>query len=162
MPRCKLISLDTSSSETGYAIFEDAYYASSGILSPDKKLKGQPKMDDMCKRIVKLLTSENPDIVIIERMSVGRNVATARMLAEIIGVVYGWCLSHEGVYYEELTPSQWRGYLGIQGKGKREELKQVSIDYVNDHGIKVKSDNEADAICIGFAYIVKTERMIDQ
>lgn len=119
-------------------------------------------MDDMCKRIVKLLTSENPDIVIVERMSVGRNVATARMLAEIIGVVYGWCLSHEGIYYEELTPSQWRGYLGIQGKGKREELKQVSIGYVNDHDITVKSDNEADAICIGFAYIAKTERMIEQ
>ena len=73
MPLCKMVSLDTSSSETGYAVFEDAEYKLSGILVPNKGLTGQPKMDDMCKQIVGLLKKESPVIVIIERMSVGRN-----------------------------------------------------------------------------------------
>ena len=159
MPLCKMVSLDTSSSETGYAVFEDAEYKLSGILVPNKGLTGQPKMDDMCKQIVGLLKKESPDIVIIERMSVGRNVRTARILSEIIGVVYSWCLANPEVYYEEMTPSQWRGYLGLQGKGKRDELKQASIDFANAAGIRIESDNEADAVCIGLAYIEKTERM---
>lgn len=113
----------------------------------------------MCKKIASFLSEENPDIVVIERMSVGRNVKTARILAEIIGVVFGWCLAHKNVYYEEMTPSQWRSILGLQKKEKRNELKQLSIDFVNNIGIKVKTDDEADAICIGMAYIKNIENI---
>lgn len=158
---CKLISLDTSSSETGYAIFINAEYQSSGVLQSDKKLKNQPKMDDMCRRIIRLLKAEEPDIVVIERMSVGRNVRTARILSEIIGVVYGWCLSHDGTYYEEMTPTQWRSCLGFQSKLNREELKVASIQCANDKlGLEIASDNEADAICIGLAYVEKWKGVI--
>lgn len=150
---CKTISLDTSTSETGYAVFINGKYIRSGVLNPEKNLAGQNKMDDMCRKIISFLNQELPDIVIIERMSVGRNVKTARMLAEIIGVVYGWCLAQELVFFQDLTPSQWRSALGLQGKGKRDELKRESINYVNQQGIPVVSDNEADAICIGLAYI---------
>lgn len=152
---CKTISLDTSSSETGYAIFLDGEYSSSGVLVPSKQAKGQEKMDEMCRKITSFLSDESPDIVIVERMSVGRNVKTARILAEIIGVVYGWCLAHQNVFFGEMSPSQWRGALGLQGKGKREDLKREAIDYVKQYGIYVVSDNEADAICIGLAYISK-------
>lgn len=158
---CKLVSLDTSSSETGYAIFLNAEYHDSGVLQSDKKLKNQPKMDDMCRRIIRLLKAEKPDIVAIERMSVGRNVRTARILSEIIGVVYGWCLANEETYYEEMTPTQWRSHLGFQSKLSREELKTASIECANRRlGLHVVSDNEADAICIGLAYIEKWKGVI--
>jgi len=39
-----------------------------------------------------------------------------------------------------------------QGKKKREELKQMSIDYVKNHFNVDVNDDVADAICIGVAY----------
>lgn len=157
MNKCKLISLDTSSNSTGYSIFLNAKYSLSGTLTPEKGLSGQEKLDNMCRKIAELLSKESPDIVIIERMSVGRNVRTARILSEIIGVVYGWCLANNQVYYEEITPAQWRSELGLPTKSN--ELKQTAIDFVSSKGIYPGTNDEADAICIGMAYISKIDKL---
>lgn len=59
--------------------------------------------------------------------------------------------------YEVFYPTNWRKVLGFkQGSGtKRSELKQQAIDMIYDrYGITATND-EADAICIGMAYIKK-------
>lgn len=38
MDACKLVSLDTSSTSTGYSIFKNAVYFCSGTLTPNKGL----------------------------------------------------------------------------------------------------------------------------
>ena len=60
--KCKLLSLDTSSSKTGWACFEDAKYKSSGVINFDtnefkKKYKGNSdkRVEDMCLAIIDLL-----------------------------------------------------------------------------------------------------------
>jgi len=58
------------------------------------------------------------------------------------------------IRYAILSCSTWRKRLGFRqgSKIKRSELKQQAHDYVVEHfGIET-SEDECDAICIGWAY----------
>lgn len=156
----RLLSLDTSSSKTGWAYFENAVYKKSGVINLDTKecrKKYKDKCDarirDMCLSVVMLLKEYEPDIIVIEKLNVGRNMNATRILAKIMGVVYGYSLFNN-CYYYEISPSQWRGQLGMQLKGrKREEYKQLSVAYVKNVFGKEVNDDESDSICAGIGYI---------
>lgn len=86
-----------------------------------------------------------------------RSPKTMRQLSQLQGVIIGFCQMCD-IPYEIFYPSAWRKMLGFkQGSGtKRSDLKQQAIDMIYDrYGISVTND-EADAICIGIAYIKKT------
>ena len=155
-----MLSLDTSSSKTGWAIFENAKYKTSGVINFDtneckKKYKGnsEQRLEDMCLAIINLLKEYKPDIIVIEKLNVGRNMVAVRHLAKVIGVVYCYSILNDCFYYE-IQASQWRSQIGIQSTKKdRKQLKQEAIEYVkNTLGIDV-TDDEADSICAGIGYI---------
>lgn len=157
----RLISLDTSSSKSGYAIFDNAKYVKSGVIDLDtkeckKKYKGDSdkRIEDMCLSIINILKEYNPDIIVIEKINVGRNMVSVRCLAKVIGAVYCYSILHDDVFYYEIQPSQWRSQLGIQSsKRKREEYKKLSKQYVKDNFNIEVTDDESDAICAGVGYI---------
>ena len=139
-----MISIDSSSSKTGWTYFEDAKYKKSGVIDFDtneckKKYKGNSdkRIEDMCLAIINLLKKYKPHIIVIEKLNVGRNMVAVN-----------------DCYYHEIQASQWRSQIGIQGKNrKRDEYKQLAIEYVkNTLDIDV-TDDEADSICAGIAYI---------
>ena len=155
-----MISIDSSSSKTGWCYFENAKYKKSGVIDFDtneckKKYKGDSnkRLEDMCLAIIELLETYKPDIIVIEKLNVGRNMIAVRHLAKVTGVVYCYSILNKCFYYEIQT-SQWRSQIGIQAKNrKRDEYKQLAIEYVkNTLGIDV-TDDEADSICAGVGYI---------
>lgn len=120
-----------------------------------KKYKGnsEQRIEDMCLSIINLLREIKPDIIVIEKLNVGRNMVAVRALCKVIGVVYCYSILNDCFYYE-IQPSQWRSKLGIQSsKRKREEYKQLSIDYVKENFNIEVSDDESDSICAGVGYI---------
>lgn len=146
----KLLALDTSLSSTGWALFIDGEYENSGYIdNHDSK----DKIYDMGDKILKLLRDIQPDCVITESPVVTRNAQVQRRLSKLVGVVFGWCLENLSGY-DEMRPTEWRKYVGIQqGKKHRDELKQESIDLVKaELGIDV-IDDEADAVLLGRGYI---------
>lgn len=154
--KCKLISLDTSSSSTGWGVFIDGEYSGSGLINLKKfKGDGQERMNEMCLSIHRLLRRENPDIVVIEETSVTRNAASQRMLTMILGFVYAWCLLNN-TYFEMMKPSVWRSLISSEKKGrKRAELKQWSVQKVSELYGEDVTDDQSDAILIGQAYVKK-------
>lgn len=159
--KCKLLSLDTSSSKTGWAYFENARYKKSGVIDLDtkeckKKYKNNSdkRVEDMCLAVWDLLQKYKPDIIVIEKLNVSRNMNAVRVLSKVIGTVYTYYILTDDCYYFEIQPTQWRSQLGMQsGRKKRDELKRLSIEYVkNTLGIDV-SDDESDSICAGIGYI---------
>lgn len=155
--KTKLLSLDVSSTSTGWAYFENCEYIKSGTLTFNtKEYKGQSdkRLEAMCLSIIDLLRSVCPDIIVIEKLNVGRNINTTRILSKITGVIYGYSILVDDCFYFEIQPSQWRSQLGMQSsKLKREEFKQLAIDYIKDRYGKVVCDDEADSICAGLGYI---------
>lgn len=158
--KCKLLSLDTSSSKTGWAYFENAKYKKSGVIDLDTKeckkiYKGnsEKRIEDMCLAVFDLLKEYKPDIIVVEKLNVGRNMVAVRHLSKVIGAVYCYSILNK-CYYHEIQASQWRSQIGIQSKNrKRDEYKRLAVEYVkNALGIDV-TDDEADGVCAGIGYI---------
>lgn len=158
--KCRTISLDTSSSKSGWAYYENGKYINSGVIDLNtneckKKYKGnsEQRVKDMCLGLLELLGKSQPDIIVVEKLNVSRNINATRILAKIIGCVYSYAITHNCFYYE-IQATQWRSQLDMQsGRKRRDELKQLSIQYVKDNLGKVVCDDEADAICAGLGYI---------
>jgi len=151
-----LLSLDTSTTSTGWAVFQNGIYQDSGVIDEFKKEKnGYKRLGLMVKKLLMYIEQLNPDIIVIEKDVVFGNMKVIDMLMKIIGAVYGFCLKNEITYYE-FAPSEWRKYVKLQAFGrKRTEFKQASIKYIKDNFDKEVNDDEADAICVGIAYCKK-------
>lgn len=156
MRKIKMIALDTSSTITGYAYFENGVVKKYGELNHDKEKDIEIRLEDMCFDIINLLNDIKPLIVVIEMATVTRNAHTQRLLSEIVGVVRGWTLNN----FSELVryrPSEWRKLVCRSGEAapkKRDEAKEWAIIKVaEEFDIKDISDNAAEAILIGQARI---------
>lgn len=156
MSETRMVSADTSTTCTGLALYINGKLKEYIELSlPSKKYHDtEERMSLMAKNIVTTLSKWKADMVYIEiPQGAGGNVKLARQLGEMLGVVRGWCASHDADY-TEMEPSEWRAWAGFdQGGKKRPELKQMSIDLVKErHNIDV-GDDVADAINIGYGVL---------
>lgn len=156
MRRHRMITLDTSTKVTGFAVYQDEdliYYSSinvSAIKNTDDRLR------TMIGNIFDLIDREEPEVVVVEEMVVTRNPQTQRMLTMILGAIYGECLK-KSIHYCSLRPTQWRAAVRNEDKKlprKREELKEWSVARARElfEAYDI-DDNISDAILIGKAYL---------
>lgn len=154
----KLVSLDTSTTNSGYAMYKDGILSDYGSFDYRKIKDIDIRTKKMCTSLLSYLSENKPDIICIEQpKGAGRNVELVRKLAKILGVVYCWALLNASDY-EEIMPSVWRKYIPEfnQGKKDREELKAESLRVVKEkYDIEADSDDVSDAILIGQSYINK-------
>lgn len=156
----RFVSLDTSTTCSGLALYVDGKLKDYAKLTPSKGMEIEDRMYTMANMIQVKLNEWNPDIVYIETpQGHGANVKLARNLGMMLGVVMGWC-AFRGVEFHEVAPSQWRAWAGWkQGKLERADLKQMSIVEVRKrHGIDV-GDDVADAINLGYGVLMHFEEM---
>ena len=155
----RLFSIDSSSSKTGWAIFDDGEYQTSGVIDLHKEKNSEKRIKDMCLKLINLMDTYAPDIILIEKLNVGRNMVSTRALCKVIGAVYCYSILNE-IFYYEIQPSQWRKYLNMQKNGgTRNEYKKLSIQYVKDTLGKEVTDDESDSICAGIGYIKMCEEL---
>ena len=150
-----MVSIDSSTRKTGMALYVNGVLKDYGLIDLSKSKEATDvRIGDMGGKILTSLNIWKPDMVYIETpRGDGRNVELVRKLSEILGIVRGWTIEH-GKYYEEIMPSVWRKYCGLeQGKKKRAELKQMSMDYVKATYRADVNDDVADAICLGSAMV---------
>lgn len=148
---CKLLSLDTSSASSGWALFVDGKYIQSGCLSINNK---KDKIYSMVLELFNLIKEIRPDIIVVEEMVVTRNAQVARNLTMILGAIYGMCIQMN-IDWHTLRPTEWRKLIDTGKKPrKREECKAWSLQKVDEmFGVTDVSDDVSDAILIGQAYI---------
>ena len=163
-----LLSLDTSSAKTGWAIFENGIYEESGVLDWSHVKETEDRLLIMYIDIIQLINKYEPNILVIEKDIVGsgkrQNMSTINTLVKLIGGIWAYCVQLNmdtpmnfqtgefNVYYVEYTPSEWRKLVGITAR-KRDDCKTASIKRIKDIYNLDVDDNEADAINIGEAYI---------
>lgn len=168
-----LLSLDTSSTITGWAIFEDGEYKESGIFDWSHIKETENRLTLMYMKIIQHIQKYHPDILVIEKDVVGSgkkmNMSTINTLIKLIGGIWAYCIQlnmdttmnySDGdfkIFYYEFTPSEWRNLIGIKGRN-RDEYKTASIQRIKNVYNKDTDDNEADAINIGDAYCIMFEQ----
>ena len=150
----KLLSLDTSTSSSGWALFVNGKYKDSGVIDLKKVKNTSERLKTMIIKLRALIDYCSPTVVAIETPVVCRNPLTQRMLSMIFGIVYGKC-AEDGIEFYELRPTEWRKLIDSNKKPRRrEELKEWSKLKVKElFGIKDVSDDVSDAILIGQAYV---------
>lgn len=148
-----VMSLDQSTRCSGYAVFEDGEYITSGVVDMNKsKLETDKRSFEMAKEIWKIIKKYSPSHLVIENVQQQSNPSTMIILARLAGMIIGYAEAHN-IHVHILLPSQWRKALNYsQGaKVKRQELKQQSIDYVKINlGLEL-SEDECEAIAEGVA-----------
>ena len=128
-----LLSLDTSSTKTGWAVFKNGIYKKSGVL--DWSGSGKRQNMSTINTLVKLIGG-------VWAYCVQLNMDTPMNLPDDEYIIF----------YKEYTPSEWRKLVGITAR-KRDDCKTASIKRIKDVYNLDVDDNEADAINIGQAYI---------
>lgn len=154
----KMVAVDSSTKKTGISLFVNGELEESKLIDLSS-FKGdtEERINVMGANILLMLGKWNPAIVYIEEpKGRGGNIELIRKLAEVLGIVRGWCIDNSAEYHE-VKPSEWRAQLGFkQGGGtKRTELKRESVEYVRDKYNVLVNDDVADSICIGDAMIIK-------
>lgn len=151
----KILSLDTSTKSTGYAVFNDEKLIRYSSIDKSDKKDSYERMAAMVYDIMVLIEREAPDVVVIEETVVPRNPQTQRMLTMILGAVFGVCI-YNNFDYCSIRPTQWRKAVHADEylPRKREELKAWSLDRVKLlYGIDNITDDVSDAILIGQAFL---------
>ena len=156
----KLLSLDLSTKSSGWAIFADGDLKNHGCITSSSTdlIK---RIHIMADAIDEILQNNEIDKIIVEEVRPDgvygiSNQKTHKALMYLQAALE--FLIHDKynkkVIIEYIYPSSWRAAIGIKtGRGvKRTSLKEADIAFVEEmFGITV-NDDEADAICIGFAH----------
>lgn len=156
------ISLDQSTKLTGYCVWRNGEYETSGFIDYSKIKDMYTRFDLMSKEILNTLERHKPIVVYIEDTALQQNAKTLKDLSQLQGVVIGYCKAKD-IDIQIIKPSEWRKELGFeQGRGiKRPELKQQCFNWVKENlGIE-KSEDEVEAIGIGAAVLKKYGKKVD-
>ena len=153
---CKLISLDTSTSSTGYAVYISGKLHRYDLIDFKRIKNTDERIKEMILKIYEIIETEKPQIIVAEMTVVTRNAQTQRNLTMILGAIQGKCLENN-IFFSLLRPTEWRKLVNNEKEKlprKREELKQWSKQKASDIlGINDINDDISDAILIGQAYI---------
>lgn len=157
-----MVSIDSSTSFTSISVFKNCIFEKFCDINLEKEKCGEARLDNMCRQVFKILSQEQPNIVVIEMTVVVRSASAQRSLTELVGAVRGWCLLNGSTFFFRIRPSEWRKLVKGDDETiprKRDALKEWSIAkanaYLNAIGSSVRAvnDNESDSLLIGLAYI---------
>lgn len=146
----RLLALDQASQITGYAIFEDRKLLTYGKFSLTDPNIGV-RLVELRQKIQEIINQYDIDYIAFEdiqmQASVGNNVKTFKVLANVYGVILELC-EELHIKYEIVSSNTWKSTLKIKGKGRSEQKKAAQSFVEETYGIKPTQD-ESDAICIG-------------
>lgn len=159
--KCKLISYDTSTKSTGYAVYLSGKFEKYDLLDFKHIKNTEERINEMILKIYEIIKKEKPQIIVAEMTVVPRNAQSQRYLTMILGAIQGKCID-ENIFFYLFRPTEWRKLVCNNNEKpprKREELKKWSIEktYLL-FGVENINDDISDAILIGQAYINKFSR----
>ena len=127
-----ILSLDASTSSTGWAIFEGEKLTKYGVLKPKPALDWSERIKDEFNFLNEIIQVANVDKIVAESPPAKQGMLT---VMQKLGAIQGMILSLgaiNGISNEFFTPTQWRNRLGnvfdCTRKGtNRAELKRKVI-----------------------------------
>lgn len=175
----KILSIDASTSSTGWGIFNEKKLVSYGCIKAKDGRDWRERIADMIDELDKII-KENKGIerIYVEDVPLNsRNPMTLKMLSVLQGALLGMAIGNK-IYIDFVLPSIWRKsadlFDGTREGTKRAEMKKKSIELANktfgldliykSPSSKKNQDDEADAINLGSAmqgiYVIKEKKVI--
>ena len=148
-----ILALDQSSRVTGYAVFRDGSLIDSGTFTTTNDFIPD-RLVQIRKKVISLIEFHNIDKVLLEDIQMQtqvNNVATHKVLAEVLGVLEELC-AERNIPHELIHSSTWKSGLDIKGRDRAAQKKNAQAYVSEVYNLKVSQD-ESDAICIGSHYV---------
>lgn len=161
-----ILSLDISTTSTGYAVFKDNKLIKSGVVAP-AGTNAITRIEKIADAVNDLMLEYNPDVIYAEEPEpafVKNNIDVYRKLTFAHGAI-AIVLNHYRKEMKLCSSSHWRKQVGIKtGRGiTRAQLKPIDVAKANElFNLNTKSDDLADAVLIGWAYILENKLDTDE
>lgn len=110
----------------------------------------------MAQEIFRRILLHKPDFVVLEDTVIQCPLTATKQLVQLQGVMMGFCINQR-IPYDCLSPAIWRNLMDFKPSVEKQQIlhKAETKAYVlKNLNIPVNED-EANAICIGFAFIKK-------
>lgn len=149
-----ILSLDVSTTCTGYALYVGGKHKQYGYIKPKSK-DWLTRVREMASTVASINSAYKVTHVVIEDTYFSKNIKTVKKLCIAQGIILGQLQDAELI---QVYPTQWKSHFNL-GKGgtKRKEQKDTSISVAEAMFlVSTKlSDDEADALLMG-KYVVDT------
>lgn len=153
------LSLDISTSATGWALFEGSDLVQSGVLKHKSKSffeRGRFMASELRLIQLRALASyEGPfESIVVEKNSVmGPNQQSMISIGIVTGIILGRLVA-DNVYF--VNVSTWRKYWKFSYKDRsKKSMKLQSVAKVSENFDLNVKDDEADAVLIGSYFVNK-------
>ena len=151
-----ILALDQASRTSGWSVFQDEQLIASGTFTFDDD-DFSLRLVKIRKKVISLIEQYNINKILLEDIQLQgqtNNVETYRKLAEVRGVLSE--LAREMNIPHEIIHSQtWKSTLNIKGRDRTTQKRNAQLFVEAAYGKKVSQDC-ADAICLGTAYIKRS------
>lgn len=127
-----ILSLDASTTSTGYAVFDAGVLIEHGAFRPTND-NPKDRIEKIYKDIKGLMNKYKFDDVYIEDvpLSASINKRVAENLLLLQGCILSLCFDFS-VRFTQMEPSNWRRLCGLNSSKKRDEQKESAIKLVNE------------------------------
>jgi len=149
----KVLALDLSTTETGYALFQDESIVRFDIIKPSSKLSALERSIEVAWAIEELIDLHEPDEVVIESTYMAFP-QSAELLGRLHGMIIWIWKNYSSKLPIYLVATHIRKVMGIKGVIRGKEGKKAIINYVERlTNLTIGNDNVADAILTGLCYL---------
>lgn len=152
----RILSLDQSTTSTGYALYDEEKLVEYGVWRLKEK-DILARIVGMSKKIHSYIIDQKVDIVVFEDTNRLQNTQTLKHLSMLMGSILYIC-EQKGKDWLMVLPGVWRSELrfsdGTRESQKRKRQKEYAKEYASNLvGVEIKNEDIAEAICIGSAFI---------
>jgi len=157
-----ILAIDPGYEKVGYAVIrkeekqgDNFTYITSDIIKTSASQPHQLRLKevfDILDQIIKLYKIET---LVIEQLFIFKNQKTVIKVAQAIGVIELLGANHN-IIIARLTPLQIKQIItGYGNADKKSVLKMIQLTLANK--IKIKDDDQADAIACGLAFCLNKQ-----
>lgn len=147
-----LFSIDQALGTSGWAQFDDNRLLDYGSFTIDSNQSIDERLMSFRDIICGMYRDKRFNEVVFEGIQYQNNAETYKKLAYVQAVLMMWCNDNE-VPYTVIPPGVWRSELCCNFGRTRKEQKQKAIEFVKETFAVDATSDEADAICMGWAYL---------
>jgi len=143
-----ILSIDSGIEKTGYAVFKDKRYLKSGLITTEKTLATEKRLEKIYNELKKIVRQYSADKIILEQLFFFKNQKTAIKVSQTQGIVL-LLASQNNINVSYLTPLQIKQIITGYGRADKKAVqKMIKLEYKID----IKQDDEADAVAFGLAF----------
>ena len=157
----RTMALDQASRTTGWAIYDNKNLVTSGHFSIPANKTMQQRLISFVNHLSELIEKYNVEKIYYEGIQYQNNIETYKKLAYIQAMII-YTTTIDNIPILELSPSHWRSIIkdknGIKFGRSRIEQKQKAQEFVKEFFNKEVTEDEADAICLGYAGVLEDEK----